>query len=126
LLGYPLGGIVAEKMRALLQTQQKLMARGWNRPRARDYYDLWRILRDFGSSLTGVELGNLLRRKSLHRGVSYGSLDDFFTSELEGEAHRNWESNLRPFVPELPDCDEVLAELKQHLPAFFPDLIDRE
>jgi predicted nucleotidyltransferase component of viral defense system len=126
LLGYPLGEIVAEKMRALLQTQQKLMARGWNRPRARDYYDLWRILRDFGSSLTGVELGNLLRRKSLHRGVSYGSLDDFFTSELEGEAHRNWESNLRPFVPELPDCDEVLAELKQHLPAFFPDLIDRE
>jgi predicted nucleotidyltransferase component of viral defense system len=88
LLCYPLGEIVAEKMRALLQTQQKLLARGWNRPRARDYYDLWRILRDFGSSLTGVELGDLLRRKSAHRGVSYGSLDDFLTPELEGEARR--------------------------------------
>jgi predicted nucleotidyltransferase component of viral defense system len=29
LRGYPLAEIVAEKMRALLQTQQKLLARGW-------------------------------------------------------------------------------------------------
>ena len=115
----------AEKMRALLQTQQKLLARGWNRPRARDYYDLWRILRDFGPSLKGVELSDLLKRKSGHRGVSYGSLDDFFTAELEAEARRNWDGNLRPFVPELPACDDVLAELKQILPDFFPNLIDR-
>ncbi len=40
LRGYPLAEIVAEKMRALLQTQQKLLARGWNRPRASDYYHL--------------------------------------------------------------------------------------
>ncbi|MCG3143161.1 MAG: hypothetical protein HONDAALG_00482 [Gammaproteobacteria bacterium] len=125
---YPLTEIVAEKMRALLQTQQKLLARGWNRPRARDYYDLWRILRDFGPLIEGVELGDLLKRKSAHRGVSYGSLDDFFTAELEAEARRNWEGNLRPFVPELPACDDVLAELKRLLQAFFPDLpslIDR-
>jgi hypothetical protein len=54
-----------------------------------------------------------------------GSLDDFFTAELEAEARRNWDGNLRPFVPELPACDDVLAELKQILPDFFPDLIDR-
>jgi predicted nucleotidyltransferase component of viral defense system len=124
LRGYPLGEIVAEKMRALLQTQQKLLARGWNRPRARNYYDLWRILRDFGPAMKSVGLNDLLRRKSAHRGVSYGSLDDFFTAELEAEARRNWEGNLRPFVPELPACDDVLAELKQLLPALFPDLID--
>jgi hypothetical protein len=52
-------------------------------------------------------------------------LDDFFTAELEAEARRNWDGNLRPFVPELPACDDVLAELKQLLPDFFPDLIDR-
>src|SRR5215510_4786730 len=45
LRGSPLTEIVAEKMRALLQTRQRLLQRGWNRPRARDYYDLWRILR---------------------------------------------------------------------------------
>ena len=125
LRGYPLGEVVAEKMRALLQTRQKLLQRGWNRPRARDYYDLWRILRDFGPSMKNVDLSDLLRRKSAHRGVSYGSLDDFFNAELEGEARRNWESNLKPFVSELPACDEVLAELKRLLADFFPDLIDR-
>jgi len=125
LRGYPLGEVVAEKMRALLQTRQRLLQRGWNRPRARDYYDLWRILRDFGPSMKNVDLSDLLRRKSAHRGVSYGSLDDFFNAELEGEARRNWESNLKPFVSELPACDEVLAELKRLLADFFPDLIDR-
>ena len=125
LRGYPLGEVVAEKMRALLQTRQKLLQRGWNRPRARDYYDLWRILRDFGPLLKNVDLIDLLRRKNAHRGVSYNSLDDFFTAELEAEARRNWESNLRPFVPELPTWDGVLTDLKRLLPNFFPDLIDR-
>jgi hypothetical protein len=52
-------------------------------------------------------------------------LDDFFTAELEAEARWNWESNLRPFVPELPTWDGVLTDLKRLLPNFFPDLIDR-
>jgi len=34
---YQLEEIAAEKLRSLLQTHQKLVARGWNRPRARDY-----------------------------------------------------------------------------------------
>ena len=122
LLCYSLTEIVAEKMRALLQTQQKLILRGWNRPRARDYYDLWRILRDFGSSLNRDALRDLLKRKSAHRGVVYTSLNDFFTFELEVEAHHHWEGTMRPFVPELPDCAEVLAELKSLLPALLPDL----
>ena len=71
-------------------------------PRARDYYDLWRILRDFGPSLNSIDLSDLLRRKSAHRGVSCKSLDDFFTTELKADARRNWDGNLRPFVPELP------------------------
>ena len=70
-------------------------------------------------------MSDLLRRKNAHRGVSYNSLDDFFTAELEAEARRNWESNLRPFVPELPTWDGVLTDLKRLLPNLFPDLIDR-
>jgi hypothetical protein len=57
--------------------------------------------------------------------VSYKSLDDFFTTELEAEARGNRDVNLIPFVPELPTWENVLAELKQLLPNFFPDLIDR-
>ena len=48
-----------------------------------------------------------------------------FTAELEADAHRNWDGNQRPFVPELPAWDDVLAELKRFLPNVFPDLIDR-
>jgi hypothetical protein len=51
--------------------------------------------------LKGIDLSDLLRRKSAHRSVSYGSLGDFFSAELEGEARRNWESDLGPFVSEL-------------------------
>src|SRR5262245_8097124 len=122
LRGYPLAEIVAEKMRALLQTQQKLLARGWNRPRARDYYDLWRILRDFGPSLEQIDLNELLERKSAHRGVAYASLADFFTAELEEEARQHWAGNLSSFVAELPACDRVLTELRELLPRFFRGL----
>ncbi len=125
-LCYSLAEVVVEKMRAMLQTQQKLLARGWNRPRARDYYDLWRILRDFGPSLIGTDLSGLLKRKSAHRGVSYTSLTDFFTAELESEVRRHWAGNLAPFVADLPACDEVLAELKELLPTFFPEFIARK
>lgn len=120
---YPLAEIVAEKMRALLQTQQKLLKRGWNRPRARDYYDLWRILREYGNELADVNLEALLAQKSAHRGVVYSGRADFFTPELEAEARRHWEGNLAAFVRKLPPCDEVLVELKDLVPRYFPTLM---
>jgi len=47
-LVYALEEIVAEKLRAILQHVAKLDERGWSRSRARDYYDLWRILGEYG------------------------------------------------------------------------------
>jgi predicted nucleotidyltransferase component of viral defense system len=123
ILCYSLAVIVAEKMRALLQTQQRLAARGWHRPRARDYYDLWRILRDFGPLLGPVDLDELLRKKSAHRGVTYATLADFFTAELEEEARRHWTGTLSSFVAELPACDQVLTELKEFVPKHFRNLV---
>ena len=41
---YALEEIMAEKLRAILQHARKLEAHGWSRSRARDYYDLWRVL----------------------------------------------------------------------------------
>jgi len=41
---YSLDEVVADKLRALLQTRASLATRGWARPRSRDYYDLWQIL----------------------------------------------------------------------------------
>jgi predicted nucleotidyltransferase component of viral defense system len=93
-----------------------------DRSRARDYYDLWRILRNFGPSLEQVDLNELLQRKSAHRGVAYVSLADFFIAELEEEARQHWTGNLSSFVTELPACDRVLTELRELLPRFFRGL----
>ena len=116
---YRLDEIVAEKLRTLLQTHQKLITRGWTRPHARDYYDLWRILDAFGDSLEHEQFGLLLERKCEHRGVSFLGLDDFFSDALVAEAHLHWDANLRPFVAQLPECDEVLGRLKAGLRNLF-------
>jgi uncharacterized protein len=109
---YRLEEVVAEKLRALLQTQQRLRARGWTRPRARDYYDLWRILTRYGESLDRQLLPGLVAAKCRHRNVSYDSLDCFFSGDLTAEASRHWESTLGSFVSPLPACAQVLSELR--------------
>jgi predicted nucleotidyltransferase component of viral defense system len=48
---YGLEEIVAEKLRAILQHIEKLESRGWSRSRARDYYDLWRVLSAYMSEM---------------------------------------------------------------------------
>ena len=109
---YRLEEIIAEKLRALLQTHQKLIIRGWNRPRVRDYYDLWRILKKYNDGLNGKQIHSLLDQKCTSKGILFQTLDAFFSDELVSEAHRHWKANLAPFLPELPECSEVLKELK--------------
>ena len=112
---YPLEELAAEKLRTLLQTHQKLATRGWNRPRARDYYDLWRIFEDYGEGLQKLLIIDLLNRKAAHRAVSWHGLDDFFTEELVSEATRTWDTSLGPFVADLPESGVVLKQLRASL-----------
>ena len=119
---YRLEEIVAEKLRTLLQTHQRLVERGWNRPRARDYYDLWSIFKEFGDRLELKLIGPLLKRKSVYRNVLYQSPHDFFSDELVSEAHRHWDTNLGPFVTSLPECRNVLEQLRMLLSEMLPDL----
>ena len=116
---YQLDELVAEKLRTLLQTHQKLIRRGWTRAHPRDYYDLWRTLDAFGDTLDREQFVRLLERKCEHRGVKFLGLDDFFTDALVAEACLRWDANLRPFVVELPECQEVLDRLKALLQGLF-------
>jgi predicted nucleotidyltransferase component of viral defense system len=109
---YRIEEIIAEKMRALLQTHQKLVTRGWNRPRARDYYDLWSILKHYSSTINYTWLVEILDKKCLHRHISYETLEDFFTTELTEEAHQHWQTTLGNLVIGLPECELVLNETK--------------
>jgi len=119
---YRLEEIIAEKMRSLLQTHKKLVSRGWNRPRARDYYDLWRLFTAFDAEIDRTLLPSLRERKCTLRDVGYTCIDDFFTDQLTAEAQTHWETNLRPYVADLPGCDVVLSKLKRLLTEFFPGL----
>lgn len=108
---YSLEEIVAEKMRSLLQTHQKLVARGWNRPRSRDYYDLWKILTTYSKTLNHLEIKVVLAQKCELRSVSYRTVEDFFTPELLTEIETYWQSNLGAYVKELPESPTLLNEL---------------
>jgi hypothetical protein len=113
---------MAEKMRSLLQSRVRLVEGRWTRPRSRDYYDLWRLVTDFGTELDTTELTPLLKKKCGHRGVSFQGLADFFSDELIQEVRSSWDRNLGPFVPNLPPCDEILTSLREILPKFFPKI----
>ncbi len=77
--GYALEEIVAEKLRALLQSRQKLADRGWGASRAcRDYYDLWYILRR--EKLTGIP--DLFLEKCKVRKVAFHSPDELVSPGL--------------------------------------------
>ena len=112
---YQLEEIVAEKLRTLLQTHQRIVTRGWGRQHARDYYDLWRILDRFHDTLDAHKIGAMLKAKSQHREVSFQGVNDFFTDELTDTARLQWEGSLGPVVPHLPDCDSVLETLRELL-----------
>lgn len=109
---YHIEEIVAEKLRALLQTHKKLIARGWNRPRARDYYDLWCILKNYSSAVENARLLEMLDKKCKLRDVSYQNIEDFFTTELVKEAQLHWQATLGVLVKDLPECGLVLDETR--------------
>ena len=108
---YPIEEIISEKLRALLQTHEKI-AQGKFRSRPRDYYDLWCVLKKYGEHLDKKKLIDILQMKCNHRQVSYSSVDNFFTSILINEASRAWQNSLHLQIYELPDCEEVLAQTR--------------
>lgn len=111
ILAYQLLEVVAEKMRALLQSLARVEARGWGTGRvSRDYFDLWYLLKyqDF----PGDELTELVREKAAHRGVEANDVGDFFHPSLLEMAKRQWEKQLRIFVPAAPEAEVVLAETR--------------
>jgi len=112
---YSLEEIGAEKLRSTQQTLAKLTARGWSRPRARDYYDLWHLVREPADRLSWDRVSSVLPEKCRVREVSLASVDQVFEDRLIEEVRATWERTLGPFVPELPDVEVVLAELRERL-----------
>jgi predicted nucleotidyltransferase component of viral defense system len=114
--GYVMEEIVAEKLRALLQSRQKLAERGWGASRVcRDYYDLWYILSR--EKLTGIP--DIFVKKCKVRKVAYHSPDELVSPDLIGMAQREWNQQLSPFLTKAPRMEKVLTEVQELIPALF-------
>lgn len=116
---YPLEEIIAEKLRALLQQADMLERRGWSRSRARDYYDLWRVLGTYGDQLDMASFNLLLREKCAVRGVAFAGPEDFFHDRMLAYVKETWEQWLGPLVPGLPAFDTVAGALRPQVEAIL-------
>ncbi len=108
---YALEEIVAEKLRSILQSEARRVARAWIRPRCRDYYDLWRVLGTYGASLDREAVRRILPEKCAARGVTFQTVDDFFPPGLVALVTDAWEGDLAGVVAELPNVALVLSDL---------------
>ena len=112
---YALEEIIGEKLRAILQHVEKLKQRGWGRSRARDYYDLWRILKAYRDDLDLSGFPGFLKRKCEVRGVGFDRPDDFFQDRMISYVKETWNQWLEPLVPDLPAFDTVVGELRPQI-----------
>ena len=112
---YALEEIVAEKLRAILQQTRRLDEGTWFRSRARDYYDIWRILQEFRDEMDLTDFRSMLDRKCDVRDVSCAGPDDFFADDIVSDVVARWEDSLGPLVPELPGIRTVIPDLRRIL-----------
>jgi len=116
---YSLEEIIAEKMRAILQHFKKLEERGWTRSRARDYYDIWRILNGYSNALRMEIISPLFLEKCKVKEVEFTNPEKFFDNILLDYISKTWEQWLGPLVPDLPPFKLVIDDLKQKIYKLF-------
>ena len=116
---YGLEEICAEKLRSTRQTHAVLAASGWARSRARDYYDLWHLVRAGRETIDWSSVAAILPAKCAHRGVALRTIGDVFEPQLLQEVRATWQRTLVPFVRELPAVDRVLSETREDLEALL-------
>lgn len=109
---YALEEIVAEKLRAILQQVARADQRSWVRPRARDYYDLWKILGSHPEILEIPDFRQLLRAKCQPKGVDFIGPESFFPTVMMEAVERTWSNWMGPLVSELPPWNQVRNELQ--------------
>jgi len=111
-LTYTLEEILAEKMRSIIQ-----------RGKARDYYDVWRLLKEKKDALDMSRVCTTLFLKCRHIGLLMPSKEAFIIPERLEEARIYWQRDLAGQVsgPFLPQWDVVVKELAEALDTFFSE-----
>ena len=109
-LTYTLEEILVEKLRSILQ-----------RGKSRDYYDVWRLLKEKSSHIDMARARSILARKCQHKGVKAPENAAFLTPSRLEEARAYWERDLaRQVAPQpLPAWATVIEELSDLLARFL-------
>jgi len=109
-LAYALEEILAEKLRSVLQ-----------RGKARDYYDVWRLLRQKADAFDRRTVLRILNEKCEHVGLPEPTVEAFLSQTLLNGASAYWSQDLVGQVPtqDLPSWDKVTSDLSCSLVDFF-------
>lgn len=102
-LVYPLEELLSEKLRSLLE-----------RGKSRDYYDVWRLLKEHSSQLNLELLGMVLGKKINHKGLCLHTISDFLPRDSR-ELKHYWVKDLQQQISKLASLDEVLKDLQDML-----------
>ena len=93
ILVYPIEELLAEKIRSLKE-----------RGKSRDYYDVWRILKEHMEELNAPVLMDVLSRKLKHKKIAINAIDDFFPADIQ-TIKRYWDEDLGHQVNGLPQLE---------------------
>jgi predicted nucleotidyltransferase component of viral defense system len=102
-LTYALDEILAEKVRAILE-----------RGKARDYYDVWRLLKEKSAAFDPATVYATLLAKCAHKGLPPPTVQSFFSAPILAQAQAYWVSDLANQVKpnSLPPWEQVVTELE--------------
>ncbi|MBM3187867.1 MAG: nucleotidyl transferase AbiEii/AbiGii toxin family protein [Chloroflexi bacterium] len=102
-LTYALEEILAEKLRAILE-----------RGKARDYYDVWRLLEEKSAAFDSATVYTTLLAKCAHKGLPQPAIEHFFLAPMLEQAQAYWVNDLADQVKphSLPPWRQVVADLQ--------------
>lgn len=91
------------------------------RGKARDYYDVWRLLREKADVFDRQTARQVLSEKCQHKALPAPSVEAFLSPALLEGASAFWAQDLIGQVPgkDLPPWDRVTVDLSQLLTDFF-------
>jgi predicted nucleotidyltransferase component of viral defense system len=109
-LCYALEEVLAEKMRSILQ-----------RGKARDYHDVWRLLKEKAGHFDRQMARDVLTAKCRYKGLATPSVEDLLSPTLLDTAAAYWSQDLIGQVQReaLPDWGTVISDLCQLLKDFL-------
>jgi hypothetical protein len=111
-LSYALEEILAEKVRSILE-----------RGKARDYYDVWRLLKEKSRSFDAVTTRRTLLTKCENKGLPAPTVERLLAPELLAEARTYWAQELasQVIVSALPAWEAITGDLPALLARFLAD-----